>query len=196
VHVILRHAVGAGALLALLGSSCSASNKTPTTNGAAKGIPFSTTRFTTSIPRGWADDTGNQALAGRLGITDPLFMLIDAPPPDRVQPGVNDLRANIAVTVLSQPVPSGQLPQYLQSVRAAGATNLSSAQAFSLDEVPGVFITYDRVVSGTPATTQDMAVDQGGSTFDIQLNTSARAFATQLPALRQILDAWMWLSSD
>jgi hypothetical protein len=194
--VTLRHALGAGAVLALLSSCSSSTTTSPAGGAAAKGIPFSTTRFTTSIPRGWADDTGNQALAGRLGITDPLFMLLDAPPPDPVKPGVNDLRANITVTVLSQPVPAAQLPQYLQSVRAAGATNLSSTQAFSVDEVQGVFITYDRVVAGTPAMTQDMAVNQGGSTFDIQINASARAFPTQLPALRQILDAWMWVSSD
>jgi hypothetical protein len=191
----LRRALIVSGVLGLLGGGCNATNPAPQAHRAPS-TPFATTRFTTTVPAGWSDDSGDQALAERLGISDSLLMLIDAPPPGAVQSGVNDLTANIIVTVVTQPVADGQLPQYLQSVKAAGAMDLSSTQTFMLDGVAGVYITYDRVISGTPAMTQDMTVNQAGSTFDIQFNASRWAFPAQVSALHEILDSWMWITPD
>jgi hypothetical protein len=41
-----------------------------------------------------------------------------------------------------------------------------------------------------------MTVNQAGATVEIQLNTSTRAFASQLPALREIIATWMWITAD
>ena len=102
---------------------------------------------------------------------------------------------HIDVSVAAQPVADDQLAGYLQSVAQSGATNLSAAQPFSLEDGTGIFITYNLTsTGGTLLKDQDMVINHNGDTFDIVLNTAAADFDAQVAALQGILESWKWTS--
>ncbi len=119
-------------------------------------------------------------------------MLIEQGPPGQLQQNINDVTANINVLLLGSPVPADQVAHVPAERLSNGATNLSSAQSFTIDGSAGQFITYDRDIQGTPGESQDMIINHGTSTYDIMLNTSQFAFNQQQPGLQAVLAAWRW----
>jgi hypothetical protein len=178
-------------VLALLCSACSAATVAPSTSPTASSTPkphrFTSARFTTTVPTGWSDSTGDARAVAAVSANGQVLMLLVV--------GATAFNEHIDVAVAPQPTPDDQLAGYLQSVAQNGATNLSPTQPFTVDGDPGIFITYNLMsTGGTLLKAQDMVVNHGGDTFDIVLNTAQADFAAQLPAVQSILDSWKWLS--
>jgi hypothetical protein len=151
--------------------------------------------FTTVVPAGWTNTITNPAEVQKLSAAGRVEYLVEAGPPGQALPNVNDVRANINVVVLAQPVPDDQVISYLNTVTDDGATNLSAIQQFVLDGARGQFLTYERAIQGTPGESRDMMVNHGPSTYHIVLNTSQFAFSRQLAGLQAVLTAWRWSPS-
>jgi hypothetical protein len=178
-------------LLMISAAACGASSgppPTPTPTPSPSAKTFASAKFSTVVPAGWKDMTGNQSAVGSIHAGGQVLMLLLAAQPTM-------LNEHIDVSLASQPVPQDALSGYLQSVSHGGATNLSQLQSFSLDGDTGIFITYNLVPSGgTPLKDEDMVVNHGGDTYDIVLNTAQADFTLQLPDLQMILAKWKWKS--
>jgi hypothetical protein len=172
---------------AACGDSSSASHTpTPTPTPSLSAKTFASAKFSTVVPTGWTDMTGNQSAVGSIHAGGQVLMLLLAAQ-------ATMLNEHIDVSLASQPVPQDALGGYLQSVSHGGATNLSPLQSFSLDGDTGLFITYNLVPSGgTPLKDEDMVVNHGGDTYDIVLNTAQADFNLQLADLQMILAKWKW----
>ena len=147
------------------------------------------------MPTGWTNAITNAAELQKLSAAGGVAYLVEEGPPGQPLPNVNDVRANINVVVLAQPVPDDQVITYLNSVTDDGATNLSAIQQFVLDGATGQFLPYERAIQGTPGESRDMMVNHGASTYHIVLNTSQFAFSRQLAGLQAVLTAWRWSPS-
>lgn len=147
------------------------------------------------MPQGWTNTITNATEVQKLSAVGRVAYLVEQGPPGQAQPNVNDVRANINVVVLAQPVPDDQVITYLNSVTEDGATNLSATQQFVLDGASGQYLTYERPIQGTPSESRDMVVNHGTSTYHIVLNTSQFAFSRQLSGLQAVLTAWRWSPS-
>jgi hypothetical protein len=144
------------------------------------------------VPPGWTNTITNPAEVQKLSAAGRVAYLVEQGPPGQAEPNVNDVRANINVVVLAQPVPDDQVSSYLNSVTDNGATNLSATQQFVLDGATGQYLTYQRPIQGTPGQSRDMMVNHGATTYHIVLNTSQFAFSRQLSDLQAVLNAWRW----
>jgi hypothetical protein len=203
VRRVIRARRAAVAMMAGCGilTACG-SPATPTSSGASgpptpsptrlTGAPLSTDRFSTIVPTGWSNKLGDATEVQKFSGSGTVEMLIEQGPPGQLQQNINDVTANINVLLLASPVPDDQVAAYLQSVSSNGATNLSSAQSFTIDGATGQFITYDRDIQGTPGESQDMIINHGTSTYDIVLNTSQFAFTQQQSGIQAVLTAWRW----
>jgi hypothetical protein len=178
-------------LLAMSAAACGGSSQpshTPTPTPSPSANAFAGTKFSTVVPVGWTDMTGNQSAVSSISAGGQVLMLLLA----AASPSLNE---HIDVSLAAQPVPQDQLAGYLQSVSHNGATNLSQAQSFSLDGDTGIFITYNLMsTGGTVLKDEDMVVNHGGDTYDIVLNTAQTDFVLQLPALQMVLAKWKWAS--
>lgn len=169
---------------------------TPTPSASpVTGTSIDAGAFTTVVPEGWQNTINDASEVQKLGSDGKVLYLVEAPPPGKVQPNVNDVRANINVVQLTQMVPDDQVITYLGSVSNNGATNLSSAQPFTVDGAMGQYITYDRDIQGTPGESRDMLVNHAGVSYHIVLNTSQFAFTQQLAGLQALLTSWKWSSA-
>ena len=174
------------AMVACGGSSEPSHTPTPTPSPSPN--TFAGAKFSTVVPVGWTDKTGDQSAISSISAGGQVLMLLLA----TASPSLNE---HIDVSLASQPVPQDQLAGYLQSVSHNGATNLSQPQSFSLDGDTGIFITYNLMsTGGTMLKDEDMVVNHGGDTYDIVLNTAQADFNLQLPALQMVLAKWKWKS--
>jgi len=138
--------------------------------------------FSTVIPSGWTDETGNKTAVAAVSGSGSVLMLLVAPD-----------GGHIDARTAPQPIPNDQLASYLESVSQNGATDLSQAVPIDVDGVSGVVITYTLTsASGISSKNEDMVVNQGGSTYDIVLNTATADFTTDTSALQAVLDGWRW----
>lgn len=197
-HAIVVAVVGCG-LLTACGAPVIPTPSGPSSPHTASpspmtGTPLTTDRFSTIVPTGWSNKLGDPSEVQKFSGNGTVEMLIEQGPPGQLQQNINDVTANINVLLLGSPVPEDEVATYLQSVSSNGATNLSSAQSFTIDGSSGQFITYDRDIQGTPGESQDMIINHGASTYDIILNTSQFAFNQQQPGLQAVLTAWRWSS--
>jgi hypothetical protein len=176
--------------------ACGSGETSPgTAPPGASATAISAGTFTTVVPPGWTDTITSPAEVQKLSAAGRVAYLVEQGPPGQPLPNVNDVRANINVVVLAQPVPDDQVISYLNSVTDDGATNLSAIQQFVLDGATGQFLTYERAIQGTPGESRDMMVNHGASTYHIVLNTSQFAFGRQLTGLQAVLTAWRWSPS-
>ena len=182
---------------AVSGCGATASSGSPATATAspATGTPFDAGSFRTVIPAGWQNTIADPTEVSKLSTDGRVVYLAEQAPPGTAQANINDVRANINVVSLTQPVPDDQVATYLASVADSGATNLSSPQTVTMDGATGQFITYDRDIQGTPGESRDMVVNHGGVSYHVVLNTSQHAFAEQVPAFQAVLAAWRWSQS-
>ena len=177
------------------GASAASGGPASVTPSPAAGTAFEAGSFRTVIPAGWQNTIASPTEVSKLSTDGHVLYLVEQAPPGTAQANVNDVRANINVVSLNQPVPDDQVATYLASVTDSGATNLSSPQMVTLDGATGQFITYDRDIQGTPGESRDMVVNHGGVSYHIVLNTSQHAFTEQLPAFQAVLGAWRWSPS-
>lgn len=158
---------------------------TPVSGTTSPRPAFHATGFSTIIPAGWTDQTNNSSAVATVSGDGTVVLLFTAAD-----------GGHIDVRIAPQPVPDDQLAAYVASVSQNGATNLSSAQTFTLDSSSGVYITYNLASSaGVQLEDQDMVVNRSGDTYDIVLNTSQSDFGQESPALQAVLDGWRWAAS-
>lgn len=156
----------------------------------------STIAFTITVPHGWADVTGDPSTAA-VHPSGPVLVLLQTPPRLPVVRGVNDVTGVIVVTELDQPLAAAQVAQYLQSVRAAGATDLAPPHPVVVGGSGGTSITYASTLQGTPVETEDIVVVHSGAVYEIELITSRQAFPAQALELDRMLShGWTWVSGD
>jgi hypothetical protein len=191
IHPAIARALATGALGAMFVlSACGAPAATVTPSSSTSPAPgagstpqaFSAPAFSTVIPSGWTDETSNKTAVAAVSGSGSVLMLLVAPD-----------GGHIDARTAPQPVPDDQLASYLESVSQNGATNLSQAVPINVDGVSGVVITYSLTsTSGASSRNEDMVVNQGGSTYDIVLNTATADFTHDTSALQAVLDAWRW----
>jgi hypothetical protein len=177
-----------GAALALSACGAPAATVTPSSSTSPASGAGSTSRafrasaFSTVIPSGWTDETGNKTAVAAVSGSGSVLMLLVAPD-----------GGHIDARTAPQPVPDDQLASYLESVGRNGATDLSQAVPIDVDGVSGVVITYTLTsASGISSKNEDMVVNQGGNTYDIVLNTATAAFPDDTSALQAVIDGWRW----
>ena len=178
-------------VMALPLAGCAANPAPSSTPVALRSVDFEA-----EIPAGWVDVTSNRTAAGMVRPAGTLLLLLEAPPPEPVYAGVNDVEAVIAVTRLGFTMPEAQFPGYLQSVALHGASAVSAPLPVSVGGTAATYVTYQSSLGGTPGETEDIAVDSAGATYEIELNTSRFAFAAQAGALRGLLASWRWVTPD
>lgn len=150
------------------------------------------TGFSTAVPHGWTDHTGDQQAVEAVGASGGLQALFIAPPTGTVN------NEHIDVTTVSQPVPDDQLAAYLESVAQNGATSVTTPQPFNLDGASGLFVTYNLTANASPPAqppvlkVQDMLINHAGQTYEIVLNTALANFDAQLQSLQSVLSSWKW----
>jgi hypothetical protein len=155
-----------------------------------------TVAFTLVIPPGWSDLTGDPSVAG-IHPSGPVFVVLAMPPQAPVVHGVNDVEGIIVVTQVSQPLAEPQVVQYLQSVRAAGATDVTPPVPAMVGGSAATSITYTSAQDGTPVQTEDVVVAHGGAMYEVELITSRHSFSAQAKALDDILSrGWTWVRGD
>jgi hypothetical protein len=191
LHPSITRALATGVFgAALLLSACGAPAATVTPSSGTSPAPgagstsraFSTAAFSTVIPSGWTDETANGTAVATVSGSGSVLMLLVAPD-----------GGHIDARTAPQPIPDDQLASYLESVSQNGATNLSQAVPINIDGMSGVVITYTLTsTSGVSSQNEDMVVNQGGSTYDIVLNTATADFTADTSALQAVLDGWRW----
>lgn len=195
-----RRTLTAAAIAALTSMAACGSARPATTPARHSATPnsdiASTIAFTISVPRGWADVTGTPSVAA-MHPSGTVLVLLQKPPQPPVAQGVNDVVGVILVTELDQPLAASQVTQYLQSVRAAGATDLTEPHPTTVGGSSGTSITYASTLQGTLVQTVDIVVVHGGALYEIELITSRYAFPAQAHDLDQILSrGWTWVRGD
>lgn len=186
---LLLPALGAAA------ASCTAGPTSPASPAPASAA-LRTVDFDAQIPAGWSDVTSSHTAVGLVRPAGTLLLLLEAPPSPPVHAGVNDVEAVITVTRLDQTMQPVQFSAYLGSVASHGATQVSPPQPVTVGGAAGTSVTYQSSSGGTPGETQDMVVDQGGATYEIELSTARFAFGSQAGALRSLLASWRWVTPD
>jgi hypothetical protein len=191
LHPSVTRALATGAFGAsLVLSACGApaatvtpsSSISPASGAGSTSRAFSASAFSTVIPSGWTDETANKTAVAAVSGSGSVLMLLVAPD-----------GGHIDARTAPQPIPDDQLASYLESVSKNGATNLSQAVPIDIDGVSGVVITYTLTsASGLSSKNEDMVVNQGGSTYDIVLNTATAGFTQDTSALQAVLDGWKW----
>lgn len=191
LHPSITRALATGVFgAALLLSACGAPAATVTPSSSTSPAPgagstsraFSAAAFSTVIPSGWTDETANRTAVATVSGSGSVLMLLVAPD-----------GGHIDARTAPQPIPDDQLARYLESVSQNGATNLSQAVPINIDGMSGVVITYTLTsTSGVSSKNEDMVVNQGGSTYDIVLNTATADFTHDTSALQAVLDGWRW----
>ena len=181
--------------LCAIAVSCGASS-TPAQSQTSAPSSLRTVAFNARIPAGWSDITSSRAAAGLVHLAGTLLLLLEAAPAPPVYAGVNDVEANIAVVRLDQAMQPAQLPSYLSSVTAYGAVQVSSPLPITVDGAAGTFVTYQSSAGGTPVESEDIAVNQAGATYEVELTTSRYAFTSHVGALLSLLASWEWMTQD
>ena len=191
LHPSLARALATGAFgTALVLSACGgpaatvtpSSSTSPASGAGSASRAFSASAFSTVIPSGWTDETANKTAVAAVSGGGSVLMLLVAPD-----------GGHIDARTAPQPIPDDQLASYLESVSQNGATDLSQAVPIDIDGVSGVMITYTlTTASGASSKNEDMVVNQGGTTYDIVLNTAVADFTNDTSALQAVLDSWKW----
>ena len=101
-------------------------------------------------------------------------------------------QGTVSARITPQPVADDQLAQYLSSTTQSGASSVSATEPVDVGGVSGVVITYDVASTGGPQEIETMVVNQGGNTYDIQLEAAQTHFGQDAVGLQQVLDGWAW----
>ena len=173
----------------------SAPRTTPTAAGSTRNIVKSVA-FWVTVPPGWSDATSNSSVVAAVHPDGDLLLLLQGPQPTPARSGLNDITPVIVVTAPHQ-MTSSQVPTYLQSVRTAGATDISTPAPTTVGRSAATFVTYQSTVSGTPVQTEDVVVSHGGAMYEIRLISSRYAFAQQWTLFDRVLNRdWVWVTAD
>lgn len=188
----------AATIVTVLAAACG--GQTTTTPAAHTATPTPhvaiTVAFTVTIPYGWSDVTGDPRVA-TIHPSGPVLVVLQKPPEPPITSGVNDVDGVIVITEIGQPLSAAQVPQYLQSVRAGGATDITQPLPTTVGATAGTSVTYTTTLQGTAVQTEDIVVAHGGTMYEIELITSRYAFAAQARDLDQLLsDGWSWVRGD
>ncbi|HEX6539097.1 MAG TPA: hypothetical protein VF155_07960 [Candidatus Dormibacteraeota bacterium] len=159
--------------------------------------PAKTVAFWLTVPPGWSDATSNASVIAAVRPDGNLLMLLRGPEPTPAVRGVSDVTPIVVVTELRQPLAASQVDTYLQSVKAAGASDISTPMPTTVSGGAATAITYQSTLDGTAVQTKDVVVAHGGAMYEIELITSRSQFSAQSQLFDQLLSRdWAWVTAD
>jgi hypothetical protein len=176
--------------------ACGSAAKTTHTPPTPVNDVVKTVAFWVRMPPGWSDATANNSVVAAVHPDGTLLLLLQGPEPTPAVSGLNDITPVIVVTAPHQ-LTSAQVPAYLQSVRTAGASDISSPAPTTVARSDATFVTYQSMQGATPVQTKDVVVAHGGAMYEIQLISSRYAFAQESQIFDQVLNRdWVWVTAD
>lgn len=194
-HAALKLLTVVAATMAAACGPAAAARSTP----ASKPAPTvaKTVAFWLTVPSGWSDDTNNASVIAAVRPDGNLLLLLRGPEPTPAVRGVSDVTPIVVVTEPRQPLAASQVDTYLQSVRAAGASDVSAPVPTTVARSGGTAITYVSTQDGTAVQTKDVVVVHGGAMYEIELITSRSEFGAQSQLLDHLLSSgWAWVAPD
>jgi hypothetical protein len=144
--------------------------------------------FTTTLPEGWSNVTGNASLLASHHLTGAELVAIQW---DYLSATAGINVAYDSVQQITPALTQAQIAPYLKTV-VGGVTLLSAPDAFTLDGSNGLFDTSSTTVSGVDYEAQDMVINHGGHTFEIVLTVLRSAFPQEVTGFNAIMEAWRW----
>jgi hypothetical protein len=172
-----------GEIFPALGLIAKEQEEIPTTTFTAIDHSFSTT-----LPEGWSNVTGNASLLASHHLTGADLVAIQW---DYLSATAGINVAYDSVQKVTPALTQAQIAPYLKTV-VGGVTLLTEPAAFTLDGSNGLFDTSSTTVSGVEYEAQDMVIDHGGETFEIVLTVLRSAFPQELTGFNAIMEAWRW----
>lgn len=154
---------------------------------------FVTRNFSVVIPRNWNDRTTDRTLLPKFaGQSAVVELLIVQEPPATPTKNVNDVTATINISEKDSVVDPTDFPDYLKSVSAAGARDLSDVMPMRCSGEMSTSITYDLDIDGTPGRAKDLLVTHAGTTYRITLSTAAATFSQHVRDFDAIVASLHW----
>ena len=147
--------------------------------------------FSTTLPQGWSNVTGDASLLASHHLTGAELAAIQWDYLGATE-GINV--AYVSVQQVTPALTQGQITPYLKTV-VGGVTLLTEPAAFTLDGSSGLFDTSATTNQGVEYEAQDMVVDHGGRTFEIALTVLRTAFPQELTGFNAIMNAWRWAAA-
>jgi hypothetical protein len=144
--------------------------------------------FSTTLPAGWSNVTGNASLLASHHLTGAELVAIQW---DYLSATAGINVAYDSVQQITPALTQTQIAPYLKTV-VGGVTLLTEPAAFTLDGGNGLFDTSSTTVSGVEYEAQDMVINHGGHTFEIVLTVLRSAFPQELTGFNAIMEAWRW----
>jgi len=144
--------------------------------------------FSTTLPEGWSNVTGNASLLASHHLTGAELVAIQW---DYLSATAGINVAYDSVQQITPALTQAQIAPYLKTV-VGGVTLLTEPAAFTLDGSNGLFDTSSTTVSGVAYEAQDMVINHGGQTFEIVLTVLRSAFAQELTGFNAIMESWRW----
>jgi hypothetical protein len=147
--------------------------------------------FSTTLPEGWSNVTGNASLLASHHLTGADLVAIRW---DYLSATAGINVAYVSVQQVAPALTQQQIAPYLKTV-VGGVTLLSPPAAFMLDGSNGLFDTSSTTVSGIEYEAQDMVIDREGRTYEIVLTVLRSAFPEELAGFNAIMEAWRWAAA-
>lgn len=179
-------------------AACSPSGTQPAATPASPTPTLAkTVAFSLTVPPGWSDATSNGSVVSAVRPDGNLLLLLRGPAPAPAMSGVSDVTAVVVVTEPRQPLAASQVNAYLQSVKAAGASDISTPSPVTVSGSAATSVTYVSALGATPTETEDVLVSHAGAMYEIELITSVTAFTEQSALFHQLLTRdWTWVTAD
>jgi hypothetical protein len=147
--------------------------------------------FSTTLPEGWSNVTGDTSLLASHHLTGADLVAIQW---DYLGATAGINVAYVSVQQVTPFLAQGQMASYLKTV-VGGVKLLTDPAAFALDGSNGLFDTSSTTNQGIEYEAQDMVVDHGGRTFEIALTVLQAAFPQELTGFNTIMSAWRWAAA-
>jgi hypothetical protein len=147
--------------------------------------------FSTTLPTGWSNVTGDTSLLTAHHLTGAEFVAIQW---DYLSASAGITVAYVSAQEVTPPLTEAQIAPYLKTV-VGGVTLLTRPAKFTLDGSDGLFDTSSATNAGNEYEAQDMVIDHGGKTFEIVITVLRSAFPQELVGFNAIMNAWRWTAS-
>lgn len=175
-----------GEIFPALGIIAKEQESIPTTTFLASDHTFSTT-----LPEGWSNVTGDASLLASHHLTGAELVAIQW---DYLGATAGINVAYVSVQQVAPALTQEQIAPYLKTV-VGGVTLLTDPAAFTLDGSNGLFDTSSTTNQGIEYEAQDMVVNHGGRSFEIALTVLRAAFPQELTGFNAIMSAWRWAAA-
>jgi hypothetical protein len=144
--------------------------------------------FSTQLPAGWSNVTGEAALLATHHLTGAELVAMHWEYLGATQ-GI--AVAYTSVQLVTPPLAATRIAAYLKTL-VPGVTLLIQPAAFTVDATSGLYDTTSATSAGNDYAAQDMVINHGGRTFEIVLTVLRSVFPAVLPGFNDLMNAWRW----